>query len=260
MRQVKDFEPMRHLVFAAKDIGQRCVEYLLNSFPDDDYTFVLCEPGADAIAAMLERRGLTGMRLSAQTLDIIRGVGEGHYDWLLNLWGGHIFKTDLLSRAHKSLNIHPAYLPYCRGRDPVVWAIRRGCPAGVTMHSMSKGVDEGSIWYREKVPYMLPVTGAELYDRVVERCWQAFGEQWAKLRAGGGEATAQEEIVDMDTFRRADLLLDRIIDLDVDLAARDLLLRLLAHDFSPDYSAQVLIDGQPYAATLSLTPLSSASM
>jgi methionyl-tRNA formyltransferase len=256
---VKDPETMRHLIFTAKDTGQRCVEYLLDNFPDDDYTFVLCEPGADATAAMLERRGLTGMRLSAQTLDVIRGVGEAHYDWLLNLWGGHIFKTDILSRARNSLNIHPAYLPYCRGRDPVVWAIRRGCPAGVTLHSITQGVDEGPIWYREEVPYTLPVRGVELYERVVERCWQAFGEQWAKLRAGEVAATPQDEIVDMATFRRSDLLLDRIIDLDVDLAARDLLLRLLAHDFSPGYSAQVVIGGKPYAATLSLTPFDASN-
>jgi folate-dependent phosphoribosylglycinamide formyltransferase PurN len=258
MREVKTV-PKRHLVFLAKWIGARCLEYMLDTFPKDNYTIVICEPEADITAKMIERRGLSYMRLNEDSLKIIENMDEGHYDWLLNLWGGYIFKQNIISRARQSLNIHPAYLPYCRGRDPIVWAIRKGYPAGVTLHSIAQGVDEGPIWYREEIPYKLPISGGDLYSQVVERSWNAFCEQWAKLRVGHAIAIQQPTSKEMPTFRRSDLLVDRCINLDKGgTPERDMILRLLAHDFSPGYSAQVVINNQLYNATLSLSPIDDA--
>jgi methionyl-tRNA formyltransferase len=250
---------MRHLVFTAKWVGARCVNYLLDTFPNDEYTFVVCEPDADMIVELLDRRGRASMRLGEDALNVIRSMEVGHFDWLLNLWGGYIFKEDTLSRARYTLNIHPAYLPYCRGRDPVVWAIRKGFPAGVTLHAITLGVDEGPVWHREKVPYELPVKGGDLYGRVAERSWKVFCEQWAKLRDGHVVVAVQSAPEGMHTFRRSDLLKDQRIDVDSDAAARDIVLRLLAHDFSPGYSSQVVIGGKVFNATLSLSPVDNSN-
>ncbi len=255
MRKVRN-EPMSHLVFVAKWIGAKCLEYMLDTFPNDNYTIVICEPEGDMIAAMIERRGLTYMRLNEDSLKVIRDMEESHYQWLLNLWGGYIFKDDIISRARHTLNIHPAYLPYCRGRDPIVWAIRKEYPAGITLHVITEGVDEGPIWYREEVPYELPIIGGDLYGQVVARCWKAFCEQWPRLREGHVIAKPQTTTKDSTTFRRADLLVDRCINIDKGgFAERDVILRLLAHDFSPDYSAQVVINDEIYNATLLLSPV-----
>ena len=245
---------MRHLVFAAKTIGARCVEYLLDGFPEDDYTIVVCEPDSDMISKMLDDRQHGYMRLEEMTLKKVQDVPEGHYDWLLNLWGGHIFTRQIISRCQRTLNIHPAYLPYCRGRDPVVWAIRYGFPTGITLHSISEGVDEGPIWYQEQLTYELPIRGIDLYKKVVRRCWQAFCEQWPRLRAAQEDAIDQPVQEGVCTFKRRDLWIDRRIDVDSDITARDVILRLLAHDFAPNYSAQVLVGGRVYNATLSLEP------
>ena len=251
--------PIRHLVFVAKWIGVRCLEYMLDTFPEDDYTIVVCEPEADVSVALLETRGLSYMRLDEDSLKVIKEMEDGHYDWLLNLWGGYIFKSDILSRARHTLNIHPAYLPYCRGRDPVVWAIRKGYPAGVTLHAITQGIDEGPIWYREEMPYALPILGGDLYSLVAVRCWKVFCEQWTTLRKGSVIPVPQTMSDDLITFRRADLLVDRCINIDTEGAAvRDVILRLLAHDFSPEYSAQVVINNQAYNATLLLSPVGEA--
>lgn len=246
--------PKRNLVFVSKWVGAKCLEHLLDTFPNDTYTIVICEPEADMISAMVELRGLAYMRLSEDTLKIIKNFDEEHFDWLLNLWGGYIFKQDIISLARNTLNIHPAYLPYCRGRDPIFWAIRKVYPAGVTLHSITQGVDEGPIWYREEVPYQLPITGGNLYNKVVDRCWNVFCEQWATLRDGHATAEQQKTSEELSTFRRSDLLADRCIDLDKEGSGeRDLILRLLAHDFSPDYSAQLIINQQLYNVTLTLS-------
>lgn len=245
---------MRHLVFTAKTIGFRCVDYLLNAFPEDDYTIVVCEPDSSIISRMLDDRQHEYMPLEKMTLDKVRNVPERHYDWLLNLWGGYIFTKEIISRCHRTMNIHPAYLPYCRGRDPVVWAIRYGFRTGVTLHSITEGVDEGPIWYQEQLTYELPIRGVDLYNMVVTRCWKAFCEQWPRLRSGEVAAVAQPDLETGYTFRRRDLWVDRRIDIDSDDAARDVILRLLAHDFAPNYSAQVVVGGRVYNATLCLEP------
>lgn len=120
------------------------------------------------------------------------------------------------------------------------------------MHSITDGVDEGPIWYREQVPYKIPVRGSELYERVVDRSWRAFCEQWKILRDADSEPMPQSEIDAGGAFRRKDLLTDQLIDLDTNSAAKDVVLRFLAHDFSPGYSAQVLVGGKIYNATLHL--------
>jgi len=244
---------MRHLVFTAKWVGLRCLTYLLDNFPDDDYTIVVGNPDADLIGAELQRRGVSWKPLGEEVLAEVRAAQPDCFDWLLNLWGGYIFKNDILSRARKSLNIHPAYLPYCRGRDPVVWAIRHELPAGVTLHMIETGVDEGAVWYQEQTQYALPCTGGELYDRVIERSWRSFIEQWPDLRDCQRPPSPQAKVA-LPTFRRRDLHADRLIDADNDVTARQFILRLLAHDFCPSYTAQVLFNGKIHKATLSLTP------
>lgn len=243
---------MRILAFGAKVVGYETVEYLLDRWPDDDYTFVLPADEATSIGALVERHGRAFTVQGPNVLTRIAEQPEGHYDWLLNLWGSEILRPAVLSRAKRSLNIHPSLLPYGRGRDPVVWSIRRGWPAGMTLHQIVEGVDEGPVWYQEEVPYSLPCTGKELYERVVARCGKAFCEQWPHLRMIAGEPVPQAD--GFPTQRRRDLFPDRRIDADAHPAAREVVLKLLAHDFSPGYTARVVLNGQTYDATLTLTP------
>lgn len=250
---------MRILVVAGKNIGARCVEYLLDAVPQDDYTFFVSAPEPEPVVKVLEGSKQAFSYASQEILKAAAAPAGPGFDWLLNLWGSVIFKPDVLACARHSLNIHPAYLPFGRGRDPVVWAIRHGHPAGVSLHEISAAIDEGPIWYRERIDYELPVKGKELYEKVTARCWQAFCEQWLDIRSGRRHAEPQSAPPQTPTYRRSQLLSDRMIDFDNDAAAEVTIRRLLAHDFAPGYSAQVMIGGQTYDATLSLTPAKSPS-
>ncbi|NLR75915.1 formyltransferase family protein [Leeia aquatica] len=248
-------ERKKVLVFTAKWIGLKCIEHLLTRFPQDQYVFVVMEPDADLITRYLGEHGQPCFPLSQATLDSLhQQYADGHFDFLLNLWGGHIFKTTTLAKAQHSLNIHPAYLPYCRGRDPIVWAIRYGWPAGVTLHQIAAGVDEGPIIHREEVPYTFPITGAALYEQVAARAWQVFCEQWPRLRSTAWSAIDQPVLPDNRTFRREDLLRDRVLDTQTQPEALDLVRRLLAHDFG-DYAAILQHEGKRYSLHCSLQEL-----
>jgi methionyl-tRNA formyltransferase len=241
------------LVFGSKLVGAQCIGYLLDQYPADDYTFVVCGPEVEAAVEVLEHHERSFFRLTDSVVEEIGNLPEGHFGWLLNLWGGHIFDERLLRRAHRSLNIHPSYLPIGRGRDPVVWAIRYEQRAGVSLHEIRSGVDEGPIWYQEEVPYHLPIRGADLYATVIERCVEVFREKWPDIRAGRLAAVPQGA-TDSKTHTRRDLWPDRRIDADSSKNDRELILRLLAHDFAPGYAAQVVLNGERFDATLSLTP------
>lgn len=248
---------MKILAICAKDVGLLAVRYLLERFPDDDYEFIVTEPGAADIARLLESRNRPYELWSAETPARLAALPSEHYDWLLNLWGGHILKNPVLSRAKRTLNIHPSLLPYGRGRDCVVWGVRYGHPAGASLHAITEGVDEGPLWVQEREDYVFPIRGADLYDRVVKRCGEMFIRHWPSLRERVEPPQDQGAAVH-PTFRRKDLFADQLIDTDADPAARDLVHRLLAHDFAPGYTAQVRIDGRLYQATLALTPVSDA--
>ncbi|MDR1366186.1 MAG: hypothetical protein LBJ03_03865 [Holosporales bacterium] len=131
---------MRNIIFVAKTTGLECLEFHLRTFENNENFIVVMEPNKDEIKGYLNERSMQFIDIDNFSIDLLRGHC---FDWLLNLWGGHIFKQDMLNMVKNSLNIHPSYLPYGRGRDPVVWAIRNHHPAGVTLHKINEKVDEG---------------------------------------------------------------------------------------------------------------------
>lgn len=241
---------MNILVFLSKTTGFECLKWLLSAHPDDSYTIFISDPDKVLIADYLIQRKIPFHDLAL--IDPVRQTEGKAYDWLVNIWGSYIFRTDILSRVENSVNLHPSYLPYGRGRDPVVWAIRDGVPAGATMHKITEGIDAGDIWVQVKVPYVFPETGGDLYKKVEKACIGLFCENWTKLRKNELTAVPQGK-PDLPTRRRKDLLEDRIIGIK---DAEDVVEKLLAHDFKDNnYTALLENDGKTYSVTLNLEKL-----
>jgi methionyl-tRNA formyltransferase len=246
---------MKILVFVSKWVGLKCLDVLLTDLFDDKYEFVVMEPDAKLIIEKLNQHDYKYKILNDETINWIQSREDEYFDWLLNLWGGYIFKEDMLKKVKNSLNIHPSYLPYGRGTDPIVWSIRYGFPAGVTLHKITSDVDEGPILYQEEIKYELPITGGELYERVIDRCWKGFSEQWINIRSRSGKEIEQNNKSIIRTFRREDLIQDNIINLDEDSASRDLVTRFLAHDFGEKYSIKIILNNKKYAVRLEFKEL-----
>ena len=241
---------MKVLVFVSKWVGLRCLDVLLTDFVDDEYEIIVMEPDAHLIIDKLNKYNYQYKILNDETIKWLQSREDEYFDWLLNLWGGYIFKEELLRKVKNSLNIHPSYLPYGRGRDPVVWSIRYGFPAGVTLHKITSGVDEGPIFYQEEIKYEFPITGSELYEKVIDRCWKGFSERWASIRSSNGKEIEQDNTHCVRAFRREDLIQDNIINLDEDAESRNLVTKFLAHDFGEKYSIKVIANDKKYAVRL----------
>ena len=239
---------MKILVFVSKRVGCKCLNTLFNEFNNDDYLFIVSNPDAHKIIELIQKYNHKYLPLNQDAIDFINSHNNYYYDWLLNLWGGHIFNDEMLLKAKKSLNIHPSFLPFGRGRDPVVWAIRNYHPAGVTLHQVTSGVDEGPIILQEEVEYTFPISGGELYDKVISRCWKLFNEQWSNIRNSLSPPIEQKQA--NFTYKRKDLLKDKLINLDENKVYRDLIFRILAHDFGSDYCSNFRYKGSDYDVRL----------
>lgn len=251
---------MKVLVFADKWIGLNCVKYLLEEFANDEYRFILGDNDSQAIAAELNKHGISWTAATPDAIKNLRQMPEGHFDWILNLWGSHIFKRDILSRTKMSLNIHPSYLPYCRGRDPVVWALRHGWPVGTTLHVIAPGVDEGDIFCQEEIQVEFPFRGEDVYQKVANKSWQIFTQNWPRIRTSEIKPIPQQALEGHRTFKRKDLVVDQVIDLDQDPKALEIVRRLLAHDFGTSYGSHIKLGNKHYRATLKLEPISKESI
>jgi dTDP-4-amino-4,6-dideoxyglucose formyltransferase len=241
---------MKILVFTSKYIGLDLLDVLFSRFNKDDYMFIVSEPNSKNIIESIEKHGHNYKLLNDATLNWLNEKEIESFDWLLNLWGSHIFSEELIAKAKKSLNIHPSMLPFGRGRDPIVWAIRYGHPAGVTLHEILPSVDKGPIIYQEEVCYDFPITGAKLYEQVIETCIKVFSKQWPILREGNFSVKPQPDGESFKSFKRIDLLDDNVINLDDNIFTKDLLLRILAHDFADDYSIQLINKEKKYSLRL----------
>jgi len=49
---------------------------------------------------------------------------------------------------NKILNIHPSYLPYFPGRNPIIRSIHSSKSIGLTLHIVTKDIDKGAIIYQ----------------------------------------------------------------------------------------------------------------
>ena len=68
------------------------------------------------------------------------------------LVGGYYYVIPVIDEL-RIVNTHPAYLPIGRGAWPMPLTILKGLTeSGITMHRMTKGLDEGEIILREKIP------------------------------------------------------------------------------------------------------------
>lgn len=240
---------MKILVFVAKTTGYECLKWLLENNQNDSYEIFVSNPDRDLITKYLEGKGVRYHDLEKSDPE---QVTKGQkYDWLINIWSPYIFRKGLLERVTHSMNLHPSYLPYGRGRDPVVWAIQDEVFAGATLHELTEGIDEGPIWAQKKVDYSFPETGQDVYGRVEKACIELFCDNWNLLLENKLSLVAQER-PDLPTRRRKDLLSDRTLSMD-DPEIAKFVRKILAHDFSENgYTALLKSGSKTYSIELKL--------
>jgi len=83
---------------------------------------------------------------------IISWIKRNKIDLIINIRTRSIFKEDILSSTKFGcINIHHGLLPKYRGIFCDLYALSENRPAGITIHRMSKKIDDGEIIYTKEV-------------------------------------------------------------------------------------------------------------
>jgi methionyl-tRNA formyltransferase len=138
------------------------------------------------------------------------------------LVGGYYYVIPVIEEL-RIVNTHPAYLPIGRGGWPMPQTILKGMTeSGVTMHRMTKDLDEGAIILRRQMPVYPDTDNLETFTK---RQWELIPDMVKELVADfdnlWNNAAPQPEdaeywqlpekedytVRDTDDFARADLVL-----------------------------------------------------
>jgi len=84
-------------------------------------------------------------------IDLVRSSTEiidGDFDFLISHRFRKIIPAQILNKypEKRRINCHASYLPWNRGAYPLFWSVMDGTQNGVTVHSLSEGLDSGPIF------------------------------------------------------------------------------------------------------------------
>lgn len=98
----------------------------------------------------------------------------------------HRILSDKLLRSSKlNLNIHPSMLPQYRGANPFFWVLRNGeTSTGVTIHQISKKIDEGAVFWASKLKIANTETQGSLRKRLAKLAACGAVELLSRILAG----------------------------------------------------------------------------
>lgn len=241
---------MRSIVFCGKDVGLIALKWLLKKKYRPDLVVVNSKLEIEIINFCKKNR-IKCIVLFKRKIDIFfKRFQNKEFDWLLSLWNPSIISKNVLKKFKNTLNLHPSFIPYCKGSDTAAWIIRTGSPAGVTLNEMSEKVDEGKIWIRKRIKYKLPITGLSLQKILKKKLLELFFSNWEKIvnkrlkskkiSIKGSKFTRKKTNFDKDQiFSKNNALLKSIS-------------WLLAHDFENISKASIKFGKKKYLVSLNL--------
>lgn len=106
-------------------------------------------------------------------------------DIVFLLWWPKIVKYEIRKLARVGfINMHPSYLPYCRGKDPYFWSIIEDVPFGLTLHFIDDGIDTGDIIFQHRIEIDDFDTGESLRNKSVALAPQFIADHFDAIKSG----------------------------------------------------------------------------
>ena len=104
---------------------------------------------------------------------------------IITAWWGFIIPKKILKLSNmNTINLHPSYLPYGRGKYPNIWSIINNEPFGASLCSLDTGIDNGGIYCQKKISVKFDSTAENLYDQAVKLCLDLFQKNYKKILNG----------------------------------------------------------------------------
>lgn len=115
-------------------------------------------------------------------------------DVIFSCFWSELFKEDVMATSRMGIfNFHTALLPNNRGSRPIPWAIIKGEEnAGITLHRMNTGVDDGPMVDQEAVVIQDDDTAASVYEKLMQGAKRMFERSLPHFADGSLTLTEQD--------------------------------------------------------------------
>ena len=233
-------------MFASKSVGFALASYLLETGAPVN-RLVVGRAEDNELIDLAERYDTPFSLYTGETQERLADEGR-RYGWLLNLWSPHILLPAVLALADHRLNVHPSLVPHCQGNDNAAWALRKKLRAGISLIEMGKKIDAGEVYVQKEIRCEFPTRGGDLHKRLIRESVSLFKEHWQDIYHGRIVPRRQEGPVSYHTRKETER--DRLRDASETMTLEDFTRWLLAHDFSPNTTAEMKMGNSIYRMRL----------
>jgi methionyl-tRNA formyltransferase len=196
---------MKILMIAARIVGHRCLNAILESGADVAALLYLDDAKADVTVAHTGFNDLISRyRLKARPFTTLKGskgkdafafAAAAKPDLGIVVGVSELIGDDFLKLPPKGfIGMHPTLLPQGRGRAPIPWTLIHDLKeTGVTLFYAEPGADTGDILDQERVPVLDSDTAPVLGGRTDDVACQLFVRSLPKLADGTAPRIKQDE-------------------------------------------------------------------
>ena len=243
---------MRVLLFANNWVGWKIAEFLREQ-RDTEIVGLVLHPQGEQYPAnqqygkeIARSVGLNSARmfdaLQLKDPEILRDICALKPDIGISAFFGYILEKDCIDLfPNGCINIHPALLPFNRGKHPNVWSIIERTPSGVTMHYIDAGIDTGAIISQKEVQIEPIDTGETLYRKLEWACIELFQETWPMIVSNQVSSVLPAKETGTHHYARELKKFDEL-HLDQTYTARELIDIIRARTFPPHAGAYFVAD------------------
>lgn len=176
------------IVMAANQIGYEVVKYL-HDIKEKIDVLVLdranLENMNDSIIECIGDNTFVIYYEDLNCSDIRKQIKDLTLNFGILAWWPYIIKKDIIGLTDRGfVNLHPAFLPYGRGKHPYIWNIVEETMFGASIHWINEKIDEGAIIDREKIRVTWEDTGETLYYKARQLTFDLFKKNYEAIRDG----------------------------------------------------------------------------
>jgi methionyl-tRNA formyltransferase len=202
-------------LFASGEAGLTIAKFLADSEDDISILYlseqypIIDQQILDSVAGNPNLRVVRG-DLRENLPGNMQNMIDAGVDTIITVYWPFILPNEVLKVASVSVNFHPALLPLNRGWYPHVHNLIDGTPAGVTLHKLAPGADEGDIWVQKTVEVNPWDCADDLYKKLQNEITNLFIENWILIKNNEIVARPQEKSIESYHAKNEIAALDKI--------------------------------------------------
>ena len=169
-------------IYADSTVGLECVLFLVSNYSEDIFNIVLTDKCSIIYKELIKIK--FDQRKVFFDVDKCNDNKE-HVDYIFLLWWPYLIGEKLIKSARYGVvNTHPSLLPHNRGKHFNFWNLVEDVPFGVSLHFVSKGIDNGDVIFQKKINKSWEDNGESLYKKSQIEMLALFKDSYKKIING----------------------------------------------------------------------------